>query len=1125
MTQIRFKGLRTGTGVDVEISVDGQTETLSVPAFRAPPATTALPRITTGAGQFAGDMLGLDTSGLTGITGYDWRQVGGASLGSDAMFMTMGHMGKWVECAVTCDQGVLTTPAAMIYMDHGMMHGMPQHTVDDAAVLALAPHEDVTHIAAIDGSWSDPATWAENRVPRHGARVLIPHGRTVTYDNATPHIRLDWIRVDGTLAWALDRSTTLLVESIVGTRGSTITIGTGPTNRLPAQHSAEVTISGKYYRDFTYLDTDLNLAADAELWGRGLVSQGTVRIWGNKKSIGAHASDGVPAGATSLTLQKDPTGWEVGDEIIISGTSVDYPQTPEDMMQMEDEFRIITALDGRVVSWADPLLHDHDNQNPDSTRTDLRPYVQLKRGRNVTFRSEVSDTDWRRGHFTMMHGMSTTDIWDCQIIGFGRTVKDLAVPTGKKTPDGLFEFVAGISQIDTAEFDARSNIAGRYSLHLHHVGFGHTGSRPIANGVYIEDAHWGIVHHACDADIDNCSVHHFRGAAFVGEQGNELGSWNGNVASHAITTTPTKPFGLQGQSPKNHMSDGGLQGEIFQLGYGFAYRGRMLKMTNNVAFSCVAGHVFYPRSSAGNNVFPIMNQKRARLDLQGIGLMQSRGTLPRDTIAAEDYPIVHFDGNEAIACIYGMFVTKPLEIQNHDWNVHLTNFLSWGYREAGAEIEYVGSYLLERFDCVVGKYPQVPGMSQYGIRLGRNAMQIAVVNCRTEGVSGGAGTDGISMSGDSTRGFSDRFNNTSEPRYMVISYDSVNDARPLDYTTPQAKAFADVSLVEEDPDDTRIDRRRDPFETYPLYVGTFNCDTRQITAHVSNADGRKSTNVAPDCPIAPKAWEDTPWPTTERQKADHGEVWETIRQLGYWTYDGDNIAIQQEVVADQLSGRPHKVTKIWVLTGDLSGRTNNGPWTHVPTPVVAANGTLALSTAPGTPITFDVVTGATGGNGTYDIDPVDHAKPNHGTFEFNGNSITYTPTVGYTGTDVATVFVRSGDQYATVRIFLLVGSAAAPQAPMAFTTSDHGVGNTLGVTLGAPPDVGARRIRLTQYSTDGGTTWRRLCNGWVQDTHKLTAHSDGTPMSPGTHALRLRVRCDWDYATSPASAETSVTVT
>lgn len=122
--------------------------------------------------------------------------------------------------------------------------------------------------------------------------------------------------------------------------------------------------------------------------------------------------------------------------------------------------------------------------------------------------------------------------------------------------------------------------------------------------------------------------------------------------------------------------------------------------------------------------------------------------------------------------------------------------------------------------------------------------------------------------------------------------------------------------------------------------------------------------------------------------------------------------------------------------------------------------------------------------------------------------------------------MRSGDQFATVTVHFLVGRATPllPSAPT-FTASDHADAGTIAVTFGTRPDTSDRRIRVVQYSTDSGTTWRRLCNGWTADTHKITVASNGTPITPGNYTLRLRLNCDWDYASSPASAPTSVTVT
>jgi hypothetical protein len=72
-----------------------------------------------------------------------------------------------------------------------------------------------------------------------------------------------------------------------------------------------------------------------------------------------------------------------------------------------------------------------------------------------------------------------------------------------------------------------------------------------------------------------------------------------------------------------------------------------------------------------------------------------------------------------------------------------------------------------------------------------------------------------------------------------------------------------------------------------------------------------------------------------------------------------------------------------------------------------------------------------------------------------------------------------------------------------------------------------RRIDLVQYSIDD-SPFRRLCNGWIGDFHKVThipnGTDEGTPLTAGTYNIRIRYKVDHDYIYSGASAGVPVTV-
>lgn len=1138
MQQIRFKGFRTGTSVEIsKIAVGAATAALQVAAFQKPGPVSGLPRISST--HIQNDTITLDTTGLTGITAYDWREVGGETQGITETFKPASLGNRLFECAVTCDQGIRVSPPFQVYATSMMGMTMPvSHTRDDRAILAIVPHSEATHIVIANGAWSDPATWLEGNMPRNGAVVLIPQGMTVTYDNAEPNIRLDRVRVDGDLIWALDRSTEMCAETLVVTRGGSMVIGTSE-GRMPAAYRAEIIISGKDYSAESFQPTDMKIDTFAQTrgWGRGVVVQGTCRIWGREKTTWFKA-DPIEAGATSLVTRQPLIGVEVGDEICIGGTDIAYTYNANAAHApvFEDEYRILTAIDGETLSWETPLEHPHKNQLRTSTRTDLYPNVMIRRGKNVIFRSEATALPWRRGHFAVMHHWATMDVWDLECIEFGRTDKSMAA--GIVTTDGAFESMDAGRNPDrqTTALTARSNVVARYAVHAHMLGYNHMGTKPIVSNCYVEGTPgWGYVHHDCDVDFVNNVCHRFWGCGMVSEAGSEVGAWVGNLMM--TSTYQSRPNIYTGAiknlygEPKNLAGPEADEGDTFREGFGYGFRGRGMRTNRNVANSVTFGNVFYHRFNGVDAIQPPQNMRRDVVDIAGQNYPQNPNSTSgyQDDFVFFDYPIVHHADNEAVACIGGLFVSKELHLQDHDVNVKLKRMKTWGYALYGASVEYIGVYIIDGFDAVAGD--RYRGRTA-GFRIGANTYQNAVVNLRSEG-----NREAVYLNPQDTTNQHDDFD-ADDPRWFIIGADSVDDTA-YRYTdaiklAARTKTADDVTLDNRDWDGTLIDYDRDPSTSLPaLMAARGDWDSR-----ARNGTGRKSDNVSDAARIFFKPMDDSPFFTRDT-------FIDTYRNgAGYYTVnssdasiDGKPCVVQAIIVSDRVTGRPSKRTYFWDITGHVGG-TNNGSFTYVTTPVVQNDKTAEVGQ--NSTVKLDVVSGATGGAGpgSYLLDADkgrdalngDYIAPDNGVAHLDGTrgEITYTPDRDYTGTDEMYVFVKSQGQYATVRVTFLVGGDATrldtPSSETHFSVVDPSDANTLGVALNAPPDAGGRRIERVTYSTDEGKTWRRLCHHWVQATHKISHASTGEALIPGETSLQIRYHTNFDFRTSEASTALPVTV-
>lgn len=974
MTEIRIKGPQAGSDLGtVSATIGAETGSVAVNAFQVPPAVSGLPRISSG--QFATDTLALDTTGLTGITAYDWREVGGATIGIAAMQMGMGHMMKWIECEVTCDQGVLVSPAVMIYMPMDMA----SHNADDVSLLALVPHHEATHIAVVDGAWTQPSTWLTGIVPRNGARVLIPHGVTVTYDQHR-YYRLDWIRNDGTLTASRSKSTFALFETLVNTRGARFECGTGAA-RLLSQYKSEWVISNRTCRTENRFPSDINLANDPKLLGRGILNQGERVMWGAHKTAWLRTEPGgAPMqGDTQAVLSAIPSGWAVGDTIIIGGTG--------NTEAVETETRTITGISGGMVSWSGGLIYDHDHRNLNVSRTDLQPGV-ANLTRNIVIRSESPDVPpHQRGHTMDMHMMCHLDLWDVEHYDLGRTIKNLATPAGKMDENGDFKYYDQVVASDagaafqTEAMTAQSNIQSRYVVHFHLVGFG-KGLRDTVNNCTVRNAPgWGIVHHGCEAFMNSNIISDFEGAGMVSETGNEAGEWLNNFVLGAKNKTST--------GPKNSEFRRGLKGDFFRDGHAFAMRSRAIRCNANFAQDASWGFVFYHRTDTGS-ITPSIDHLTPNLDLKDLQGFYNSGTMPM-----ADYPIVHVNDNESAGMIGGgFFVTKPFAEQDHGLNVNIKRFKSWGFGGSGFMVEYIGQYALTDLDISA---PAANGL-RYGIFVSANNAQVSVVRPKTERCAEGIHFDGTdAVTGD------ENFDASNEPRFMVVAHTSLNDTTPIVYGKG-SQSVTKVYVTEP----TYIE----PSHNLPFKIGEFD---RGAAGELKNVATGVLTDTVSANGAIPKPADLMGMPVAAANNGAASSQWFSLRTylqtVGYYLVGGVAYAVFPKYFSDRVTGNWVKTWHGVEVIGSLGGYIDNGDYVlSASAPVVSPASLSVVADGSGTIDILALASDADGG--TLSLSE-SYFAPDRGRFEISGGSVTYTPDPGYTGPDKAQVVVEDGQGHAT----------------------------------------------------------------------------------------------------------------
>ena len=543
-----------------------------------------------------------------------------------------------------------------------------------AAQMHIIGAQQITHTAIADGNWFDPATW-DAGIPGAGAIAHIPAGRNIHYaDVASSPIRA--LLVDGELSFAIDHSSTLILDTLeVGMAGH-LRIG---TQAAPIQPEVQVRIV------FTSA-TDIDIGWDPLLLSRGLIAHGEVEIHGARKTVHAKVQVDPLAGQTSLVMAAPPQGWRVGDTLVLTGTRYSGWKWDNDIHAVryfgsQDEVVTIAAINGATVTLNQILQHDHL-----TPRADLKASV-ANFTRNVRFETQngASVPIHRRAHVMLMHHTGN-DVRYAEFKQLGRT--DKSVPS--------------FDADQVATITPTTNLRGRYPLHLHMTGID-TPDQPstlIGNAVFNSPG-WGYVHHASNAVIHNNASFDTFGAGFVAETGDEIGSWTNNIAIRAE--------GNSAFNPKNGVDVANY--DIGRTGAGFWFQGRMVRNVGNVAASVNQGYVYLQRGARMRD-FP--NTAFSMSD-----------ALPRAQLVDPDKPpILNFHGNEAFASTVGLYVVKANPNQEHDIHTHISDFLAWEV-VGGMALEYTSHYLLENSD-IIGSTPEPFRDAAFGIEFFTNASDMVV---------------------------------------------------------------------------------------------------------------------------------------------------------------------------------------------------------------------------------------------------------------------------------------------------------------------------------------------------------------------------------------------------------------
>jgi G8 domain/PKD domain/RTX calcium-binding nonapeptide repeat (4 copies) len=454
----------------------------------------------------------------------------------------------------------------------GHSQAVPKHKSEaaekeHAALMTLVPESSVTHVATKSGLWFDPKTWQGGMVPSDGANVLISRGVRVTY-NQQSEARLKTVRLDGILEFAHNKNTKMVVDTFVNTPDGKLWIG---SDKKPVQANRTAHIV------FTS-DKPIDKTWDPKQFSRGLISHGEAEIQGADKLDFVAIKGDALAGSNQLVLDlpqgmKVPTGWRVGDQLVLGGTSYSYSGTDKDNSRFRDEVLTIKSIKGNQIRFFNQDIASGNNQvlrfdhaRARGLKKDVKLYV-ANTTRNIQFEPEngTATPVGQRGHVMFMHNPNV-EVQNAGFYNLGRADKSKLVDDPGTNVD---------SSIGTG-----TNRRGRYPLHFHHTGVDDVKSRPstVKGNAVVGSPGWGIVHHASHAVVEDNVVFDVLGAGIVAEAGNEIGAWRNNIT---IKTT-----GIPWQEIQKTEND---RERLFDLGFkgeGYWVQGAaQIAIENNIAIS------------------------------------------------------------------------------------------------------------------------------------------------------------------------------------------------------------------------------------------------------------------------------------------------------------------------------------------------------------------------------------------------------------------------------------------------------------------------------------------------------------------------------------------------------------
>ena len=209
--------------------------------------------------------------------------------------------------------------------------------------------QNATITSVKSGNWSDSAVWDAKRIPRSSDIVTMSHN--ITYDSSSSKVAS--LTINGGSQLIFDSGKSVTLESM----GNIIVNGT--LAMKPSSPSNIHTLRFTGANENSFVGGGMGIVdSDDGLW---VMEGGKLDIQGSQRTGWVRATNSLSAGNTSVTLDKTPTGWIPGDEVLIVPTAVGSTDA--------GEIRIISAISGNKVTLNSGLSNSHPTVSLPDGRT------------------------------------------------------------------------------------------------------------------------------------------------------------------------------------------------------------------------------------------------------------------------------------------------------------------------------------------------------------------------------------------------------------------------------------------------------------------------------------------------------------------------------------------------------------------------------------------------------------------------------------------------------------------------------------------------------------------------------------------------------------------------------------